>query len=100
MTASKRLELRGLIVALYGGFDSADIEIALEDGSINAEEYSELAGLKREENYRNHIAGANERCRQRALAAFDARKKAMEMTVPAGMVLRGSKWVPLLNASA
>lgn len=95
MTVQKKMELRSVIVALYGGFESADLLCAVEDGAINPEEFTELAAIKREENYRDYCNGAQERCRQRALARLDARKKAMEQTVQPGMVLRGSKWVPI-----
>ena len=95
MTASKRLELRGVIVSLYGGFESADLISAKEDQVINGDEFTELAAMIREENYLKHMAGANERNRQRALARLDARKKAMEQPVAPGMILRGNKWISL-----
>lgn len=91
----KTHELIESVKSLYGGFESVDLIAAVEDGVVNAEEQAELATIIREENYRRLLAGSADRYRRNALVRFDARRKAMSESVPAGMILRGSTWVKL-----
>lgn len=88
-------ELVASVKDLYGGFEAPDLESAKEDGTITAEEYSALAGVLREENYRKLLAGCNDRWRKSAAHKAEQRRKAIQQDVPAGMILRGNRWVKL-----
>ena len=104
------------ISELFGEVTPVTVKQALDSGLITVGEAKELTfsmvlppveskptheqtvfGVN---NYYERLAGAEERCRQRALARIDARQKAMSVQVMPGMVLRGSKWVPILRESA
>ena len=89
------MSLAEAVRSLYGGLKPLDVLSAFEDGVVSAEEKDELAALVREENYKRHLAGSRDRWQARACAKREARVRAFEVPVAAGMVLRGNKWVQL-----